>query len=60
MNSGFGQSCRGYFLLSWLGYPKAMVLHGGYQAWTAAGMATSTEPVTPNRKPSPFPTRAPR
>ena len=45
MNSGFGQSCRGYFLLSWLGYPKAKVLHGGFQAWTAAGLAVTTEPT---------------
>ena len=49
MNSGFGQSCRGYFLLKFLGYPKAMVLHGGFVAWQAAGMPVSTEPskVTP-------------
>ncbi len=47
MNSGFGQSCRGYFLLSWLGYPKADVLHGGFQAWTAAGLPVSTEPAAP-------------
>lgn len=47
MNSGFGQSCRGYYLLSWLGYPKAMVLHGGLQAWTTAGMPVTTEASTP-------------
>jgi len=29
MNSGFGQSCRGYYLLTMLGYPKVKVLHGG-------------------------------
>ena len=29
MNSGFGQSCRGYYLLTMLGYPKIKVLHGG-------------------------------
>lgn len=50
MNSGFGQSCRGYFLLSWLGYPKARVLHGGLAAWTAAGLPTSTEPAAPAPK----------
>ena len=33
MNSGFGQSCRGYYLLTMLGYPKIKVLHGGYDAW---------------------------
>jgi thiosulfate/3-mercaptopyruvate sulfurtransferase len=43
MNSGFGQSCRGYFLLKFLGYPKAMVLHGGFHAWQAAGLPVSTE-----------------
>ncbi len=36
MNSGFGMSCRGYYLLSMLGYPKIKVLHGGYEAWCAA------------------------
>lgn len=30
MNSGFGQSRRGYFLLTFLGYPKVKVLHGGF------------------------------
>ena len=43
MNSGFGQSCRGYFLLKYLGYPNAMILHGGYSAWKAAGLPTSME-----------------
>ena len=47
MNSGFGQSCRGYFLLSWLGYEKARVLHGGMQAWKAAGLPVSTDPAQP-------------
>ena len=54
MNSGFGQSCRGYFLLNWLGYDKAMVLHGGYQAWTAAGLPVSTEAVTPTPRAFPL------
>lgn len=43
MNTGFGQSCRGYFLLNYLGYPKVVILHGGYQAWLAAGMPASTD-----------------
>lgn len=47
LNSGYGQSCRGYYLLTWLGYPKVKVLNGGFSAWKAAGMPVSTEAVTP-------------
>ncbi len=54
LNSGYGQSCRGYYLLTWLGYPKVRVLNGGYSAWKAAGLPTSTEAVTPT--PATFPT----
>ena len=50
MNTGFGQSCRGFFLLKFLGYPKVKVLHGGFEAWTAEGMPVSTEVVTPAPK----------
>ena len=50
MNTGFGQSCRGFFLLKFLGYPKVKVLHGGYQAWTVEGMPVSTDAVTPTPK----------
>jgi thiosulfate/3-mercaptopyruvate sulfurtransferase len=53
LNSGYGQSCRGYYLLSWLGYPKVKVLNGGYSAWKAAGLATSSAAVTPT--PATFP-----
>lgn len=53
MNTGFGQSCRGYFLLRYLGYEKACVLHGGYDAWLASGLPTSTEAPTP--EPREFP-----
>ncbi|NMM10611.1 MAG: sulfurtransferase [Polaromonas sp.] len=47
LNSGYGQSCRGYYLLTWLGYPKVRVLNGGFSAWKAAGLAVSTAPATP-------------
>ena len=47
MNTGFGQSCRGYFLLSFLGYPKVKVLHGGITAWTAEGRPLTTAVKTP-------------
>ena len=53
MNTGFGMSCRGYFLLSFLGYPKIMVLHGGYEAWVKDGLPTSTE--VPSPTPATFP-----
>src|ERR1700746_489349 len=52
MNTGFGQSCRGYYLLSMLGYPKIKVLHGGYDAWVATGLPTTTAVPTP--KPASF------
>lgn len=52
--SGYGQSCRGYYLLTWLGYPRAKVLNGGFSAWKAAGLPVSTAPVTP--APATFPT----
>jgi thiosulfate/3-mercaptopyruvate sulfurtransferase len=47
MNTGFGQSCRGYVLLRYLGYPKIKILHGGYAAWSAAGLPTTTAVATP-------------
>jgi thiosulfate/3-mercaptopyruvate sulfurtransferase len=53
MNTGFGQSCRGYVLLRYLGYPKVKILHGGYVAWTAAGLPTST--AMPKSEPRTFP-----
>ena len=46
MNSGYGQSCRGYYLLTWLGYPKIKVLNGGFSAWKASGLPVSTEAAT--------------
>ncbi|MEL7047765.1 MAG: sulfurtransferase [Pseudomonadota bacterium] len=53
MNTGFGQSCRGYFLLSYLGYKDVKVLHGGVAAWLSAGLELSTDTVAP--KPADFP-----
>lgn len=47
LNNGYGQSCRGYFLLTWLGYPKIRVLDGGISAWKAVGLPISTEPAKP-------------
>ncbi|MGT2431931.1 sulfurtransferase [Cupriavidus basilensis] len=55
MTTGFGQSCRGYVLLRYLGYPrdKIKVLHGGYAAWRAAGLPSTTDVPTPT--PAKFP-----
>ena len=55
MDSGFGQSCRGYVLLRHLGYPKIRVLHGGFSAWRAAGLPVSSDEVEPT--PRVFPGR---
>ncbi|HEY0200326.1 MAG TPA: sulfurtransferase [Burkholderiaceae bacterium] len=57
LNSGYGQSCRGYYLLTWLGYPKVKVLNGGYSAWKAAGLPVSTESSAPTS--ASFPTNLP-
>ncbi len=54
MNTGFGQSCRGFFLLKFLGYPKVNVLHGGYQAWLAEEMPVSTDVPSPVAKTFPI------
>ncbi|MBY0564409.1 MAG: sulfurtransferase [Hyphomonadaceae bacterium] len=53
MESGFGQSCRGYVLLRYLGYPKIKVLHGGFAAWRAAGLPITADATAP--KPKQFP-----
>lgn len=47
MDTGFGQSCRGYYLLSYLGYPSIKVLHGGLAAWKTAGMPLTTDASEP-------------
>ncbi len=47
LNGGYGQSCRGYYLLTWLGYTKVKVLNGGFSSWKAAGLPTSTEAAAP-------------
>ncbi len=54
MNTGFGQSCRGFFLLQFLGYPKAAVLHGGYRAWVAENMPVTTDVPSPAVKEFPI------
>lgn len=55
MESGFGQSCRGYVLLRHLGYPKIRVLHGGFDAWRNTPLPVSVDVIEP--KPRTFPTK---
>lgn len=50
MATGFGQSCRGYVLLRYMGYPKIRVLHGGYTAWRAVGFPSATEIIAPTAR----------
>ncbi|HWN67867.1 MAG TPA: sulfurtransferase [Haliangium sp.] len=47
LDSGYGQSCRGYFLLRYLGYPQVAILHGGYRAWKEAGLPVTDEMPRP-------------
>ena len=54
MNNGYGQSCRGYFLLKYLGYSKVSILHGGLKAWTDAGLPVTSEASTPEKKTFPL------
>jgi thiosulfate/3-mercaptopyruvate sulfurtransferase len=47
MDTGFGQSCRGWTLLTYLGYPKVKILHGGFSAWTAEGKPVTDAATVP-------------
>jgi len=60
MTTGFGQSCRGYVLLRYLGYPKIKVLHGGYAAWVAGGLPSTTDVPHPEAKVFPIDPKAGR
>ena len=46
LNTMYGGSCRGFYLLKLLGHPSVSVLHGGMQSWLKHGYPTST--VTPS------------
>ncbi len=54
MNNGYGQSCRGYFLLKYLGYSNVSILHGGLKAWTDAGLPLTAEASAPEAKTFPL------
>lgn len=46
LNTQYGGSCRGYWLLKYLGYPTAGILDGGLRAWKQAGLSVTAEPPT--------------
>ena len=52
MDNGYGQACRGWFLLNYLGHKNTQVLHGGIRAWNSRKLPLSTDPVS--REPSDF------
>lgn len=54
MNSGFGQSCRGYVLLKYFGHPQVSILHGGFSAWQAAGLPVTKKVSAPVPKKFPL------
>jgi len=43
MDNGYGQSCRGRFLLQHLGHSNTTVLHGGFQAWLEENLPVSRD-----------------
>jgi thiosulfate/3-mercaptopyruvate sulfurtransferase len=49
MDNGYGRSCRGYFLLRYLGHRDVTVMHGGLQAWLEAGLGLTRE-IAPVQK----------
>ena len=51
-DSRYGGSCRGYWLLNYLGHTDTGILDGGYSAWEEAGFAVDNK--IPNPEPSDF------
>jgi len=58
MDTGFGQSCRGYVFLRYLGYTEAKVriLNGGIAAWVADGKPVTADVSLPTPKSFPVST----
>ena len=46
-DSRYGGSCRGYWLLRYLGHEKVGVLDGGFSAWDEDGLPVDAESVVP-------------
>ncbi|MBO1325171.1 sulfurtransferase [Acetobacter sp. TBRC 12305] len=49
LHTRYGGSCRGYWILRYLGYPRVGVLDGGLQAWKQAGGTLTTQAAAPVR-----------
>ncbi|PYD47359.1 sulfurtransferase [Novacetimonas pomaceti] len=49
LHTRYGASCRGYWILRYLGYPSVGILDGGLSAWRRAGGTFTTETTTPVR-----------
>ncbi|WP_173577875.1 sulfurtransferase [Acetobacter fallax] len=49
LHTRYGASCRGYWILSYLGYPKVGILDGGLSAWRRKGGELTTETTRPTR-----------
>ncbi|MFT9063178.1 MAG: sulfurtransferase [Acetobacter persici] len=49
LHTRYGGSCRGYWILRYLGYPNVGILDGGLMAWKQAGGELTTENTRPER-----------
>lgn len=47
LDSRYGSSCRGYWLLTYLGHPDAAILDGGYIAWLEENLPETTKVPSP-------------
>ncbi|WP_206065105.1 sulfurtransferase [Komagataeibacter xylinus] len=47
LHTRYGASCRGYWILRYLGYPKVGILDGGLSAWRRAGGTLTTDVTRP-------------
>ncbi len=50
MDNGYGRSCRGCFILSYLGHKNVSVLHGGFQGWLNANKPINAKTPNPEVK----------
>lgn len=46
LDTWFGGSCRGYWILTYLGHPNGGILDGGLAAWAKEGLPVSKDKVT--------------